>query len=609
MLGWLVDGGVDVNVPIYKGKPTILAAIALSTQMALMPSSDAMLKTQPPPPNQGEETLKKILKRTKNINSTDDKGRSLLVIAIEENAPFSAIQLLIEKGARLNVTYTPSKHDECANIQGQTLLMHHHLNAAITQLMIDKGVRADAQDACGQTALMRVGDDEARANILIKNGAPINAKMPWGTTALMLAAMGDSFFILGQERGLGIVPALLVAGADVHMKDENNYTALDYALQSGQIERAQLLLAHGAVMNTSPDVQAKNLLDAASRNAVETVQFLVEQGAPINARQPKLTDEQKRLRFDAPDYGAGQTPLMHATGNYPKDIETVRYLLLKGADVNLKDDQGVSALIKSATQSYSDDKLATFQLLLSHGADVNAQDNEGRSALMAAADGWGELEAVKDLIAKGANLNLIDSEGKTALQLALENNRAAIARLLIQKGADTNIMSAEGLNTLYIATYKSSFSGCDCWDIVKTLIERGDAVDMRDKDGYSPLFFASDKPEITRLLLAKGADPKAKNLNGSTPINGASLEVLKILVEHGVDVKQLDKEGQTLLHDAVKSVDADIEMVRYLIDSGVPIESRNCIANDLPVYWIDKAEIASILQEHGVGRQCIVKGW
>ena len=91
VLGWLVDGGVDVNVPIYKGEPTILAAIALSTQMALMPSSDAMLKTQPPPPNQGEETLKKILQRTKNINSTDDKGRSLLVIAIEENARLAQV--------------------------------------------------------------------------------------------------------------------------------------------------------------------------------------------------------------------------------------------------------------------------------------------------------------------------------------------------------------------------------------------------------------------------------------------------------------------------------------------------------------------------------------
>ena len=78
--------------------------------------------------------------------------------------------------------------------------------------------------------------------------------------------------------------------------------------------------------------------------------------------------------------------------------------------------------------------LNIVELLLDAGADVNLQDNYGRTALMEPS-GLGYIETVRLLLEAGADVNLQDNYGWTALYHASRTGRTEIVRLLRAAGA------------------------------------------------------------------------------------------------------------------------------------------------------------------------------
>ena len=95
---------------------------------------------------------------------------------------------------------------------------------------------------------------------------------------------------------------------------------------------------------------------------------------------------------------------------FKKCVDT---LIRGGADVNIQDNSGATALMTAAGKDC--DKCVEY--LIRAGADVNSQNNDGYSALMCAAR-WGCDKCVRMLIAAGASLNIQDTGGNTALGLA-----------------------------------------------------------------------------------------------------------------------------------------------------------------------------------------------
>jgi ankyrin repeat protein len=125
---------------------------------------------------------------------------------------------------------------------------------------------------------------------------------------------------------------------------------------------------------------------------------------------------------DVNAHGAqGRTALMEAVGQWHygtelKEVnraEVVRILLERGADPNLQDDRGNTALIECAWDA--DAALA----LIKHGANVNTQNKDGLTALINSVS----PDVARVLVDNGADLYLRDKEGKTALQEAMKFNR------------------------------------------------------------------------------------------------------------------------------------------------------------------------------------------
>lgn len=112
----------------------------------------------------------------------------------------------------------------------------------------------------------------------------------------------------------------------------------------------------------------------------------------------------------------GWIPLLEAC--YWSRPATARLLLENGADVNIADGSGNTALHFACIYG----SVSCARLLLDHGADVNARNNAGYTPLMRIFTGGSSriADIVRLLLDNGADASIHNSAGPTGIDLALE---------------------------------------------------------------------------------------------------------------------------------------------------------------------------------------------
>lgn len=154
--------------------------------------------------------------------------------------------------------------------------------------------------------------------------------------------------------------------------------------------------------------------------------------------------------------------------------------------------------------------------------------------------------------------------------------RAAIRLLL---AISLSLLAAEQAiaaqpNDLHVAVIKGDAAR------VKDLLAAGHAVNAKDKNGYTPLFWAAfgGHADIAKLLLAKGADVNAKVNEGHTPLYEASFrghrKVVELLLAADADVNARSEKGQTPLHVAIERGHPEVVEV-LLKDTHIDVNSRD----------------------------------
>jgi ankyrin repeat protein len=80
--------------------------------------------------------------------------------------------------------------------------------------------------------------------------------------------------------------------------------------------------------------------------------------------------------------------------------------------------------------------------------------------------------------------------------------------------------------------------------------------------------------KLVRWYLSHGADPNAQCRKGSTTMTAAVIEaplpIIKLLVEHGGQVKGTDLVAQALIGDS-RGEPGRIQVIEYLLELGAPI--------------------------------------
>ena len=179
----------------------------------------------------------------------------------------------------------------------------------------------------------------------------------------------------------------------------------------------------------------EKLLSVAKHGELDKVRELIAKGANVNA-----TDNE------------GKTPLVRAVTN--KHEAVVKALLKLGANVDQGDRAGVTPLMFASKMG----SVEIVKLLLDKGANVNKTDNDGQTALMKTLN----VHVASRLIEKGANVNAQDRDGGTALMEAVSFDKFKLAELLIRAGANVNVMNSNKVTpyvkavTIKAAKYKHS---------------------------------------------------------------------------------------------------------------------------------------------------------
>lgn len=203
------------------------------------------------------------------------------------------------------------------------------------------------------------------------------------------------------------------------------------------------------------------------------------------------------------------------------DRATITLLLDAGANVNATDSDGATPLMYAAASG----RTAALKALASRGANINAlgrlSKHSPSTALHYAASA-GHSDAIRELLRHGADANARNADGMTPLMWGAYGGDLTSINMLLDAGADPNARSNEGTVTVWDRAIYSRGRGID---VVRVLITRKADINLRNKDGYTPLHFAVMKSDIdiARLLLANGADPNAMNKYGRSALDSAKL--------------------------------------------------------------------------------------
>jgi len=330
----------------------------------------------------------------------------------------------------------------------------------------------------------------------------------------------------------------------------------------------------------------------------------------------------------------GETVLMTAsrTGN----LETMRMLLAHGADPNAQERWfGETALMWAASQNHAD----AVRMLLEAGAkpDLAGKKMEfprkvggqttlpvgAMTPLMYAARS-GALESARAIVDGGAKLDAQDPDGTTATILAIINGHYDVAAMLVEQGANPNVADSAGMAALYAAVdmhtlpfmhgrpYPKPSGKLGVEDMVNVLLAHGADTKQKLKspllrrhnststqslgEGTTPLLRAAASGDVAlmHVLLKAGADPTAKQKNGTTMLMLASgfgrrgdhnadaleyekgtpaelLAAVKVCVEElHLDPNIANDQGDTALHVAHSG-----DIVKYLAAHGARLDAKN----------------------------------
>jgi len=136
--------------------------------------------------------------------------------------------------------------------------------------------------------------------------------------------------------------------------------------------------------------------------------------------------------------------------------------------------------------------------VLEKGADVNARGIRGHSALLGAVDG-NSTEIALELISRGADVNVVyvDTAWHPLLDAARHNN-LRVATALLDCGAHINKAEKNGFTPLHVAATYGHL------DMVQLLVKRGADDSLRTRDGFTPIEIAKNT-EVKDVLAKAGA--------------------------------------------------------------------------------------------------------
>lgn len=383
------------------------------------------------------DSFKEILKKAKSgglstktlLNSPDCYGNVCLHLAIKHGHR-EIVELCLGSGADISTAqddFSTPIHLACS-----------HGDLEITKLLVQQGAKIESEDGNGLTPLLRasLGGHVPIIEFLLAQGARLYPVADSCTPSPLMCAVKRSqnnavrYFL---ERGFSLKYKDLnwrtclhvaVACADIETvdlilengghsllesKDQYGKTAIHYAAATCNVDIINRLILVGA------DVRAK---DNEERIALH---FAAEAGALCAVRS--LLSACPESVNDI-DYGS-RTPLHFAAAEGRDKVAT--HLLQNSAEVDYRDDERFTPLFHATICGCP----ATMDTLLYHGADVNALEKNRKPPLVFAAF-FKHNKNFRKLVRLGADMTVVSTTGYNCLDAAIRVGNKEVCMEIIK---------------------------------------------------------------------------------------------------------------------------------------------------------------------------------
>ncbi|XP_071953816.1 uncharacterized protein [Antedon mediterranea] len=419
--------------------------------------------------------------------------------------------------------------------------------------MLEHSLEKDQQktdtifDAC------KGGDGNlSRLEKMISDKVDVNQKKENGDTPLGIAVCSGDLYTMN---------ALINAGADVELSDNQLMTPLMLAAQLGFDSKLGFLLKNGA-NPMAIDKSGQTALHKTVRNkTTKCASVLIDHWSELVHAEDRM--DQTALHFAA---GEGNNELIDLLIGHGAKIGLVdrlgraplHWAILQGMDESAKkigeqgepealdrqDKLGMCPIHYALQQS--NDSISTN--LIKQGCDVDALDVRGQSGL-AYASSNGRTDMCGLILDNSKNKNSVDSKGWTALHHAARKNHANICHFLLEHGLDGGVKNDEGHTALVVAVINESM------ETVKTLCEKMDGWPLvADDKGRYPIHYAAERGhhDIMELLINElkrkcDSEPIMKTVLssqdsvGASPLQMAAILNFKaccqLLLDNGVNIE------------------------------------------------------------------------
>jgi ankyrin repeat protein len=434
-----------------------------------------------------------------DVNAVNNDGVSPCMWAVDEDNS-AALALLIGAGANVNAVDNDGK-----SVGARAL---EQADEKVLELLVNADVdltTVDPDDGANVLRLAVAWCNHRLVAKLIAAGCDVNATDAFQRTPCHMLLYVDKAKAEGAMQSLAL---LIAAKANLNIGDQYGNTPLHHATLVGLCECMKMLLVAGANVQATNNRSLTPLHfpnDASAVGAIDAMSVLIDAKANVN---------QGDNVGDCPGHWAAR----HGR------IENLKFLLARGARINLRNHAGKTMLFVAA-EARRDDVVA---VLLDAGAATNIRSASSVSPLELGL--VHSVEIAARLLRAGASPHDVGADGWSTCHFAAQSPTHAVRslRLLIDAGANVHAINDVGASVAHRA-HASAF---------RFLHSHGVSLDAVDDNGNTPCHTVSDSAAVVALF-ALGARMTTKNNAGQTPFEAAvaayaSEDVLATFVATGI---------------------------------------------------------------------------
>ncbi|KAF5658709.1 ankyrin repeat-containing protein [Fusarium heterosporum] len=332
------------------------------------------------------------------------------------------------------------------------------------------------------------------------------------------------------------------------------------------------------------------LFSACLRRDLNTISLLLGAGANTNipTKHPAIAGANTLHALAAPSY-YGYFCEDESSSERLRDC--FKCIIAAGANVHQADCNGTTPLhiVQSPMAAH---------ILIDAGMDVNAMNSEGEGPLHVAHS----LDVIEVLVSQ-ADINMRNRRGKTLFLKAVlfRTLRGGIREVpgleaclrLVELGADVTVIDHDGNSALHYLAKRRDLSTSHGVRLLNCLMERGVDPSLRNQRGDMALHSLgrSRKQDIEIFLEITKSDINSVDSRGHALLfiimsnrlhHPAEMEaIISTLAKAGARFDVIDQRGRTLLHAALQHQGSNGNILRLLVDHGVDPKQADSSGNTL----------------------------